>query len=102
MAAFIASYDLQETNPSPHAKFLEKARENGWNYWILAGGTEWHRLPNTTLVGNFPDMNAAVAALKKTRSDTEAALGRTVTMPKWIVSERAKSIVVSDERQPKK
>ncbi len=101
MATFIASYDLKETNPSPHSKFLEHARNNGWQLWILSSANEWYRLPNTTLVGTFANEDAAVAALKKTRTDTQSELGRTVTMEKWIVAEYGAASFDSDVHQPK-
>jgi len=86
MPSFIACYDLKETNPSPHTKFLEKALANKWFLWIRASNGKAYRLPNTTLIGIFATRDAAVAALEKTRADTQAELGRTVTMPKWIVA----------------
>lgn len=101
MTAFIATYDLRETNPGPHSEFLEQADKNGWSPWLLIDG-EWHRLPNTTLIGDFTDKPAAVAALKKTRADTEREMGRKVTMEKWIVAPRGDISIVSNDRQPAK
>jgi len=101
MPKFIATYDLEETTPSPHSTFLDQAAENGWQPWILGSNDNWYRLPNTTLIGTFADRKSAVAALKKTKADTQAVLGRTVTMVKWIVSDRGGSSFDSDERQPK-
>lgn len=102
MAKFLATYDLKETNPSPHSKFLENAPKNGWQLWVLSSGNEWYRLPNTTLAGEFPTMDAAETALKKVRADTEAALGKTVTMEKWIITERGTSRFDADVHQPNK
>jgi hypothetical protein len=102
MSTYLATYDLRETNPSPHSEFLSQAKELGWQLWILSSKNEWYRLPNTTLVGTFDNMEAAVDALKKTRAATESALGRTVTMEKWIITERGASRFDSDEHQPKK
>lgn len=101
MAAFIATYDLKETNPGPHSEFLEQAKKNGWKLWILSSDNEWYRLPNTTLIGSFDDREAAVAALKKTRADTQRELGIPVTMEKWIVAERGGSTFDGDIHQPK-
>lgn len=100
MAKYIASYDLRETSPSPHAEFLEQAKAKGWRLWILSGKNERYRLPNTTLDGDFADREAAVAALKATRTATEAKLGRPVVMEKWIVAERNGASFDSDVHQP--
>ena len=102
MPDFIATYDLRETNPSPHGEFLEQAKKKGWKLWILSSDNEWYRLPNTTLVGDFPSKDAAVKALKDTRAATESELRIKVTMEKWIVSERGSSSFDSDVHQPKK
>ncbi|MHC1548794.1 hypothetical protein [Phyllobacterium sp. K27] len=102
MPKFIATYDLRETNPSPHSTFLDQATKNGWALWILSDKDEWYRLPNTTLVGVFDNRPAAVAALKATRSATEKTLGRDVTMEKWIVTDYSGSTFDSDVHQPKK
>jgi hypothetical protein len=101
MPSFIATYDLKETNPDPHSKFLEQARKHGWNYWILSSQNIWYRLPNTTLEGTFDTQQAAVAALKATRAATQAEMGRTVTMEKWIVVRYVESNFDSDKTQPK-
>lgn len=102
MPKFIASYDLRETNPSPHAEFLKQATAHGWRVWILSGKNEWYRLPNTTLDGEFVDRDAAVTALKNTRAATERELRVTVTMEKWIVADRGGATFDSDVHQPKK
>lgn len=100
MTTFIATYDLRNTNPGPHSEFLAQAEKNGWQLWILGSNSEWYRLPNTTLIGDFADKTIAVAALKKTRADTEQQLGVTVTMEKWIVTVRGASSFHSDVHQP--
>lgn len=102
MPEFIATYDLKETTPSPHSKFLENAVKNKWQLWILGQTNFLYRLPNTTLIGTFADRNTAVAALEKTRADTQRDLGRTVTMEKWIVSDHSSATFVSDQSKPNK
>jgi hypothetical protein len=97
MPTFIASYDLEETEPDPHETFLEKAAERSWKLWIKSGGGKRYRLPNTTLVGSFNDRDQAVAALKAARADTEKELGINVNMEKWIVAEYSGSTFSSDE-----
>jgi hypothetical protein len=99
MPTYIASYDLKETSPDPHSKFLEQAVAHNWKLWILATNGIWYRLPNTTLQGTFADMTAAERALENTRAATQAAMGRTVTMNKWIVVEYSDSRFDSDMRQ---
>jgi hypothetical protein len=102
MPNFLATYDLKETKPDPHSAFLQHAQTNGWNYWILSSDNFWHRLPNTTLVGDFPSMGAAHTALEATRLATERQLGIPVIMEKWIVVRYDENLFVSDVRQPKR
>jgi hypothetical protein len=101
MPTFNATYDLKETNPDPHAKFLEQARKHGWNYWILSSGNVWYRLPNTTLDGTFDTIAAAEQALHATRAATEAEMGRVVTMEKWVISQYTTGRFNSDTRRQK-
>lgn len=102
MPLFIASYDLTKTNPPPHEKFIEEAAKKGWQRWVLSASNVWYRLPNTTLHGNFADREAAVQALKDTRAATQAAIGITVTMEKWIVTGPASSTFDGDVKQANK
>ena len=97
MPRYIASYDLKNTTPSPYGPFIEAAEDNGWTVWIKAAEGEWNRLPNTTLIGDFDDIDAAVSALKQTRTDASKVINVDIKMPKWIVSERKASKFVSDE-----
>lgn len=97
MPNYIATYDLKETNPSPHWAFLSNAVKNKWLLWIRASDGKLYRLPNTTLIGTFATREAAGNALEKTRADTQAELGRAVTMPKWIVAEYSEARFNSDE-----
>jgi hypothetical protein len=99
MATFIATYDLRQTNPDPHSKFLEKSRVFGWNYWILSDNSIWYRLPNTTLVGTFETMAAAEQALQATRTATQTDLGVAVTMEKWIIAQYTPARFNSDTTQ---
>jgi len=64
MTAFIACYDLKETDPKPHGEFLKQAAKRGWSVWISTTD-EFKRLPNTTLTGDFSDVNAAGEALTR-------------------------------------
>jgi hypothetical protein len=98
MPTFIATYDLKETRPDPHQTFIEKAETHGWSAWIKGNG-KWYRLPNTTLEGTFDTRDAAVAALKAARTDTEKEIGIAVTMEKWIVAQYGTATFNSDETQ---
>ena len=99
MPMFLASYDLKETNPDPHAIFLKQATTQGWKLWVLGGTNVWYRLPNTTLDGTFANMAAAESALEATRAATEKEMNRAVTMNKWIIAEYGSARFNSDERR---
>lgn len=87
MPRFIASYDLKETKPDAHVKFVNKAIEHGWSPWIVDyDHTTVFTLPNTTLQGSFVDQTQAVAALNATRAETGKELGVKVIMEKWLVA----------------
>jgi len=101
MPTFIASYDLKETNPDAHSKFLAQSRNHGWNYWILSSENVWYRLPNTTLDGRFETMTAAETALEATRAATQAEIGLPVTMEKWAIAQYIASRFNSDARRQK-
>jgi len=99
MATFIATYDLKQTNPDPHWEFLSQSANFNWLPWIKSSSGPWYRLPNTTLVGEFANLAAAVQALENTRTATQAAIGTAVIMEKWIVAERGASQFSSDQTQ---
>jgi hypothetical protein len=101
MAYFLATYDAKETRPDGHMEILKAAPANGWNLWILGDlglDRSWYRLPNTTLDGEFLNMNAAVAALDQTIKDASRAIGRALIAEKWIVVEYTAARFYSDKR----
>ncbi|WP_266030404.1 hypothetical protein [Brucella intermedia] len=102
MAKFIATYDLTNTNPSPYSEYLSAAKELGWSVWILSSQSVWYRLPNTTLVGEFSDMDAAEKAFDSIKGRAEKKLGRPITVEKMIVANYTSSRFNSDQTQPKK
>lgn len=102
MTTYIVTYDIKETSPDPHATFLEQARKNNWNYWILSSANVWYRLPNTTLVGNFQTMDAAEKAFEATRVATAKVVGKAVTIEKFIIAEYGAARFNSDVTQAAK
>ncbi|MTH62184.1 hypothetical protein [Paracoccus litorisediminis] len=99
MPQFLASYDLTNTFPSPYAPFIEQTIPRGWSPWIPVQNGQAYRLPNTTVQGDFPTLEAAVAELEAARAATARAIGKIVEMPKWIVTEASNAIVASDEQR---
>ena len=99
MPNYIATYDLKKTNPEPYGAFLEAAESLGWNTWIKSDGGEWYRLPNTTLEGEFKDIDAATHAFHAIKPSAEASLGRTITVEKFIVAQYSTAKFNSDETQ---
>jgi hypothetical protein len=98
MPTFFATYDLRETRPDPHEKFIENAGRFGWTTLIWgATAKKWYKLPNTTLTGDFDDRPAAVTALKAARTATASDLGQCV-LEKWIVITSGGSTFESDEK----
>lgn len=102
MPRFIASYDLKSSSPNPHSTFLDEAKKLGWQCWILSSNDFWYRLPNTTLVGTFSDMNAAKVAFNAIKPATEAVIGVAVIVEKHIIAEYSSVSFNSDVTQKKK
>lgn len=98
MPKYIATYDLEDTYPSPYGPFRDAAEELGWSSWIQGRSGTWSRLPNTTLIGDFADLDAAVAALKAAKRQAAKEIGRAVNMPKFVVAERGLCKFDSDEQ----
>lgn len=98
MPQFLATYDLRETNPKPHQKFMENAIDLGWSPLVWGPKSQrWYQLPNTTVIGDFSDHESAVVALKDARDRTAAELGKCV-MEKWIVARSPNVVFDSDEK----
>ncbi|MFI7957438.1 hypothetical protein, partial [Acinetobacter baumannii] len=57
----------------------------------------WHKLPNTTLRGEFEDHDAAVKAFKAIRPKAEKELGYKITVEKWFLAGYIQSSFESDE-----
>jgi hypothetical protein len=99
MPAFIATYDLNESN-SPHFAFLQAAEELGWVTWIRSSKPDWNRLPNTTLRAEFGTLDEAVKSFKSIKPEAEKTLRSTITVEKWIVVQYSTARFISDETQP--
>ncbi|MEY9830783.1 hypothetical protein [Sinorhizobium fredii] len=85
MARFLASYDLTRTDPSPHSAYLKAAEEKGWSTWIESSDGAWYRLPNTTIVATFDNIEEAAKSFHSIKPAAEAEFGRKVTVEKYIV-----------------
>ena len=86
MPDYLVTYDLRETRPDPHGEFIVQAEARGWAVYKWGPQSKkWFRLPNTTLVGEFTDFDTAKAAFDAVKPATEAALGVTVTVEKYIL-----------------
>jgi hypothetical protein len=97
MTRFIACYDLKETRPDPHSDYLAAAEGERWYAWLQGSDQKWYRLPNTTLVGEFSNREAAVAAFKAIKPAAEKTLGKAITVEKWIVADYSAATFNSDE-----
>lgn len=95
MPLHLATYDLERTNPGPHAEFIKQAATVGWSTWILSKNGKHYHLPNTTLVGNFVDINAAKTAFFQAASLT-VAQGYKCNVEKWIITAMGANVFNSD------
>lgn len=63
MPEFVATYDIRETKPAPHSRFIELANDRGWYRLVIDSTTaEIRGLPNTTLAKTADTMRVAVAS----------------------------------------
>jgi hypothetical protein len=99
MASFLLSYDLKNTTPSPYATFLAKSASLGWSAWIKGSTGVMYRMPNTTLIGSFPTMDAAEKAMNDPKLATQQAIGTAVTIEKFVIVEYVSARFNSDEKQ---
>ncbi|WP_146101364.1 hypothetical protein [Bradyrhizobium sp. AC87j1] len=99
MPTFVASYDLEKTNPDPHGEFLKQAQQYGWKTWILSNGNIWHHLPNTTLEGTFDNITIARNAFNAAMVAT--AKVKPIVVEKWIIVEYGNNLFDSDVRRPR-
>lgn len=87
MPDYIAVYDLKRTNPDPYTTFIAEAGKRGWSPFIWGPqAKQWLRLPNTTLVGQFPSREVAARAFDATAVATAAVIKVPVTVEKFLVA----------------
>lgn len=99
MADYIAVYDLQDMNPSPYGEFIAQAEQRGWQRWIWGPkNKKWLKLPNTTLIGEFENGEAAKAAFDQSVAATTKSLGRQVIVEKYLIAVYHSAQYNSDEK----
>ncbi|TPK42290.1 MULTISPECIES: hypothetical protein [unclassified Mesorhizobium] len=102
MAKFLVTYDLKNTTPSPYVAFRDAAIKLGWAVWQLTSDGNWYRLPNTTLIGEFPDMAAADKSFDAIKPAAEKVLGHPITLEKEFLVLYSGSLILSDQKQAAK
>ena len=82
MMKFIATYDLAE---GVHSEFLANAKEQGWSTEVPTKNAELWKLPNTTLYGQFNDLNDAKSRFRSAdRATARNVSKQTVVSKVWI------------------
>lgn len=96
MPRHIAVYDIADTSPDPHAEFIAQADKLGWSTWVWAPAkNKWYKLPNTTLVGEFVNRDAAKSAFDAAVKATRASKGN-VKLEKYFIADYGSSTFDSD------
>ncbi|ASS57594.1 hypothetical protein [Rhizobium leguminosarum] len=96
MARYIAVYDIAETYPDPHSEFITQAEKLGWVTWVWAPARQkWYKLPNTTLIGEFADRDAAKAAFNDAAKAARAEVGK-LTIEKYFIADYGAGAFDSD------
>ena len=101
MPKYLATYDFKDTIPDPHATFLQKAVQQGWQVWILTQASIWNRLPNTTIIGEFASQVVADRAFDAAVAATAIAIRRPVIVEKYILVDYQSALIASDQQQKK-
>jgi hypothetical protein len=96
MPAFIATYDLQDAFPQPHGHFLNTAERYGWSRSRDAED-EFERIRETTLVGDFSDVDEATSALLKAADDLASLGAVKIKLTRWMVAQRTAARFHSDD-----
>lgn len=100
MTRYLISYDLKKTNPQPYEEVLEQAAKVGWTVWIFAPNkNKWYRLPNTTLVGEFDNRDAAKKAFDTAIQGAAKSLGISITVEKYFLADYSGAQFDSDVSQ---
>jgi hypothetical protein len=104
MAWYVVTYDLKKTVPNPHAAFLTEAGNLGWTTWcptdVVDGRQILHRLPSTTLMGQFAGLKAADEAFGAAVENTKAVTGGKVLVEKYLLLAKGAAILESNEMPP--
>jgi len=96
MARYIAVYDIADTNPDPHSEFITQGEKLGWVTWVWAPTLQkWYKLPNTTLIGDFADRDAAKAAFNGAAKAARAEKGK-LTIEKYFIADYGSGVFDSD------
>lgn len=96
MASFTLCYDLERTN-NPNNAFIEAALGLGWKAWVRGTDSKWHKLPDTTLRGDFANKDAAIKAFEAIKPAAEKILGKTLKIEKYFLVESSTISMFSDE-----
>lgn len=96
MAKFTVCYDLDASN-NPHSSFIEAAISLGWQTWVRGTDKKWHKLPDTTLRGEFGDHAAALKAFKAIKPAAEKLLGQQILIEKYYLVESSGVSLTSNE-----
>ncbi|WP_455872873.1 hypothetical protein [Rhizobium yanglingense] len=96
MARYIAVYDIADTHRDPHAAFIAQAEKLGWSTWVWAlTAKKWYKLPNTSLIGDFQDRDAAQAAFNAAAKAARAEKGE-LTVEKYFIADWGSATFDSD------
>jgi hypothetical protein len=98
MHTYSASYDLKSTHPDPHKEYIKQAKVLGWNDWVQDGDKVWNKLPNTTIIGTFPNVSTAIAKFNQIATETQKQ-GFVVVVEKVLLVEFKTGNVESDEKK---
>ena len=85
MPDFLISYDLESESPDAHKPFLIAAEKEGLIY-VVKAGSFLMRLPNTTIWGEFGDMDKAIGAFDRALAAASKVVGYTINLEKRVLA----------------
>ncbi len=98
MRVLLVTYDVQKTNPDPHGVIRSESHNFGWYAtWDDYKGVH-SKLPNTTFIGSFNDLNSAIEAFYNLINRARTLNSGVLNLEKHLVCEMSQWIFASNEK----
>jgi hypothetical protein len=97
---FLVTYDVASNPKDPHQAILSEAHLAGWSTWANSERYE-ARLPNTTMIGEFADLDDARRAFRYLLSRASILVGYSVETERHLVVQYSAGFIRSNDKVPR-